>query len=240
MSREVWFVTGSSSGLGAALVKLALSKKDCWVYGFSRTPLATQGNYRHFTIDLSDTGLVSGFEFPELPGNVGRIILVANAATLGDVNYMGRLEPENIIDSYALNVITPHLMANSFLHKYDDGVVELVVIYIGSGAASNPYDGWSLYGAGKAALAMQADILLKEAALQSKKWRIYNLAPGVLQTPMQETLRNIPVDRFSAKQRFVDLYQKNQLYDASLAAAWILDIVDKPEAYPPGSYRFKI
>ena len=66
---------------------------------------------------------------------------------------------------------------------------------LSSGAAHRPLEGWSAYCAAKAGLAMLTEALALETA--GAGIRVFGLAPGVIDTDMQVSIRASGVNRIS-------------------------------------------
>lgn len=217
-----WLVTGASKGLGLAIIEELLGREDVHVHGYSRTRKDDRENYTHHCADLSDPVAVTQLEFPTLPAGCEKVVLVNNAATLGEIKYVGSQEPSAIVQAYQLNVVTPHLLCNQLIATYPDK--EKVVINIGSGAATSPYDGWNIYSTSKAALQMLTLVIEKEAELSGSNLKAYAIAPGVLDTAMQVRIRESDESGFSRRSKFVDLHREGNLREPKLAAEYIVKI----------------
>jgi benzil reductase ((S)-benzoin forming) len=235
----IWFITGTGSGLGEALKNLLTGIPNHFVYGLSRRELPDAANYKHIAIDLSQQQPVLDFEFPEIAEGF-RVVLVNNAAQLGQILPIGGLDDLDIIHTCFLNAIAPLILSNKFLHAYHTQAKETVIINLSSGAATHPYDGWGLYCSTKAALQMQAQVMHAEAITQKHATRIYAFAPGVLQTNMQAEIRGADSEHFSRKQKFIDLYAKGALVEPLMAAKDILKLVEHPQLYKECIYRFPL
>ncbi len=99
MKMSHFFITGSSRGIGRALVERALAQPDAQVYGFARSVTDVQHErYHHTTIDLSDTNhLLTKLDelLPTLEA-AERIVLINNAGTLGEIKYLGDIDNRSI------------------------------------------------------------------------------------------------------------------------------------------------
>ncbi|MBK8487606.1 MAG: SDR family NAD(P)-dependent oxidoreductase [Bacteroidetes bacterium] len=230
---QYWFITGSSKGLGKALSELLLKENNNVVYGISRTNTIEHPNFHFLKTDLSDTQQLILFQFPDLiipeKLNPELIVLINNAATLGDVKYTGDLENAIIINAQTLNTIAPHVLMNEFIKKYhDNNAVLKVIINITSGAASSPYDGWSIYGSGKAAMDMMTQIAAIETELRKQNFKIVAIAPGVMDTEMQNQVRSTEQDHFSRIDKFQNLYAENKLVSPETVAKKLIDLILNP------------
>lgn len=225
--RNYFYITGTSSGLGKAIAEAALTDPAAKVYGYARRCTISHENYFHTTIDLTDLQAVKEIEF-QAHSDAVKIILINNAGTGSEIKYFGELEADKIISGYQVNAIAPHLIMNKFLSAYKAINCEKIIINITSGAASNAYDGWSIYCATKAAIDMMSLVADKEQQIRNTGFKIFAIAPGVLDTPMQDALRKTDAHDFSRINKFKDLKESNQLAEPSLVAEKIIAIVKNP------------
>lgn len=201
-----YFITGSSKGLGKALTELLLNDEENVVYGISRTNDINHQQFKHIQIDLTDLDAVKQFHFPELK-DATAITLINNAGIVGDINYLGNLDCDKIISTYNLNLITPTLLINQFTKTYNNKVSKLV-INISSGAGRSPIDGWNVYCATKAGLDMLSLVFKEEIQNKNLNINILSLAPGIIDTGMQEDIRRADESNFSNIERFI-AYKNN-------------------------------
>jgi len=224
-----YFITGTSRGIGKALVELLLEDKNNYVYGFARNKNIEHKCYRHFNIDLSHPDKVSEFDFPNLE-DASKLVLINNAGTLGQVKHLGILSSLDIIDGYSVNVIAPAVLMNNFIKTYKAQRIDKLVINITSGAAQSPYDGWSIYCSSKAAIDMlsQVGALEQDLITDGSNCKVLAVAPGVVQTQMQQEIRASNVSDFSRKDKFIKLYEDEQLYLPKDVAKALLEIINNP------------
>lgn len=202
-----FFITGTSKGLGKALAELLLENSNNIVYGFARTEAIKHPNYIHTTIDLSNLNQVQAYCFPELK-DAEKITLVNNAGIVGDVAYIGKIDNKKIIASYNLNLIAPAILTNMFVAAYSNLQTEKMILNISSGAGRSPIDGWNVYCSSKAGLDMFSQVLKEETAINQSNITVLSLAPGIIDTNMQEQIRSSNKSEFSNIERFV-AYKSN-------------------------------
>ena len=82
--------------------------------------------------------------------------------------------------------------------------------------------------ASKAALDALSRTAQKEQDLRGSGIRIRSLAPGVLDTAMQEHIRSADAHNFSEAARFAGFHQDGQLVEPAAAAAKILQWLQRP------------
>ena len=236
MTLNYYFITGTSRGIGEALAKELLIDKKNYVLGFSRNQSIEESNYSHKHIDLSNIESITNFDFPNVP-NAESICLVNNAGTLGDIKYFGNLSDENLAHTMVTNFVAPIVLSNKFMRKYKDVANRKTIINLGSGASKTAYDGWGAYCASKAGLEMITKVIAKEQHLVNTGFEIYNIAPGVVDTKMQESIRESNPDDFSHLDKFLELKKENGLYQAKDVAVKLVELMQHPELIEELSYR---
>ena len=161
--KTIFFITGTSSGIGEGLVKALLKNSDYKVYGFSRSSVSFESeHYFHQKIDLSKQENLIYFSFPKLDEKYDKLVLINNAGLLAPINYVGRQDNQQIADLLTVNLIAPSILTNIFLKTFSADNSTRVILNIGSGAANLPYDGWSAYCSSKSGLHMYSKILKEE------------------------------------------------------------------------------
>lgn len=226
-----YFITGTSSGIGKALVEELLQFSENKIVGLSRTNNLTNKQFEHFSIDLSDSKAISNFDFKNIT-KADKIVLINNAGTLGNIAHVGQQESQNIIDAMQVNFTSAAILINNFIKKYQDVDCEKIIINISSGAATSPYDGWANYCSAKAALNIFTEVVDKEQKNKDFPIKVFAIAPGVVDTDMQKTIRNTDIENFSFKDKFVNLKNNNQLYASSDVSKKIIDLINNTNKIP--------
>ncbi len=226
---EYYFITGTSKGIGKALAERILERNDVSVTGIARTNSLSATNFRFVPMDLSDVKAAVDFEFPAC-SDATKIVLVNNAGALGKVKRVGELNSNDIISVLNLNLSSVTALINKFLATFSKKNVPLVILNISSGAGKNAIDGWAAYCASKAGLDMFSKVVAEELAISGKKHiRIFSVAPGVVDTAMQDQIRTSSEADFSRIQQFIEYKSTGQLADPRLIAEKLLSILDRPE-----------
>lgn len=193
-TRHSVLITGTSSGIGHALSHYYLSQG--WiVYGVSRRRSADLETYQHFhhqSIDLRDADGFVGC-FSEILRHGEKIdLVVLNAGVLGNFGDVCETTLENLKETMMVNVWSNKTILDELQRRQ---VAFRQVVAISSGASVNGNRGWSGYSISKAALNM----LVKLLAAENPHVHFSSLAPGLVDTEIQETLCNLPTDeRFPA------------------------------------------
>ena len=136
---DYYYITGTSQGIGKALAEELLQNKNNLVYGISRSQTIKSINYIHCKLDLKDPDKVSKFKFSDLE-NPTSIALINNSAAIGEITHVGKASPEDIIDCYNINIVSPAVLINSFLKKYQSVKCRSIIMNISSGAARRPIE----------------------------------------------------------------------------------------------------
>jgi len=107
---------------------------------------------------------------------------------------------------------------------------EGVLLNISSGAAQSAYAGWSAYCAAKAGVDRLTECVQLEEA--SSGLRAHAVAPGVVDTDMQDRILRAPEEHFPALPRFVELREKDGYNSVSFVAERLLALAFDPAERP--------
>ncbi|TND08664.1 MAG: short-chain alcohol dehydrogenase/reductase [Bacteroidetes bacterium] len=228
---NIYYITGTSRGLGKALAEGLLRDSASHVTGLARNNSIVHERYKHVEIDLADPQQVMDFQFGEHPG-AASITLINNAGAVGPVKYAGKMTDANIARLYQVNLIAPSLLINAFIRSYTDHAATKNIINVSSGAGKNPIDGWSVYCATKAGIDMFSRTVNEELNLSgSKNFRIWSVAPGIVDTAMQEEIRNSDPGNFSRLSQFISYHSSSQLAQPDEVAKKYFRILESPSTF---------
>ncbi len=236
---ENWIITGASRGLGAALARRAL-RADRRVICIARgdnpelqkaaVQIPCYFEYlRHDLADLAATAALADRVMAELPRDASRWVLINNAGMVEPVARNTALDATALASAIGVNLAAPMLLTSRFIAATNDLDADRRVLHISSGAGRNPIAGWGAYCSLKAALDMHARTVKADAADTPNPVRIVALAPGVIDTEMQATIRASAPDAFPQVARFQSLKEQGQLADADATAARILNFLDRED-----------
>lgn len=210
-STLVW-ISGASQGIGAALAA-SVPYPDALVVDISRSG-GTPGA-EHLRADLSDPAswsrVSADFEH-RLDGFRGdRVVFVHNAGTLDPIGPAGGTGIAAYTSNVLLNSAAPQVLGAAFLRAVAGLDCEQHLVMLTSGAARTPYEGWSGYGAGKAAV----DQWVRTAGLEQRRrvtpCRVLAVAPGVVDTAMQQRIRETADEAMPNAPRFRELHATRAL-----------------------------
>jgi benzil reductase ((S)-benzoin forming) len=92
------------------------------------------------------------------------------------------------------------------------------IVNVSSGAASHPIDGWAMYCSSKSA----AKAFFDTVALEHSAVRLLQINPGIVDTDMQQEIRNASHDQFSRLEEFITYKKNNALQTPEEAAKNIM------------------
>lgn len=235
---RVYYVTGSSSGIGKALVQALLQREDVKVIGISRRNDIKHPNFEHIALDLSDVEKVERFHF-ELWPDAEQVVLVNNAGTLGNVGPTGNKDDRVTIKAMNVNLLAPMILTNQFFRSYCPHPAEALVINISSGAGKYPVDGWSSYCSSKAGIDMFSEVTAKEMQQRNRDHhcKIFSIAPGIVDTAMQDHIRNQDEKNFSRVEEFRAYKREGQLASPESVADKLIHVMDQAGEYKETVFR---
>ncbi len=186
--------------------------------------------------DPDDASRVFSEEFTSLGAvAASEVIAISNAAMLEPIGPVEHVSPGAVAKNLDVNVVSAILFARAFVEEFQDHDCPKTFVNISSGAANKGYAGWSLYCAGKAAMENYIRSIALEQSPRPNPIRAISVNPGVMDTSMQEAVRNSSPEQFPARERFIRLRDDDLLASPSLVADRIAEIVaSRPE--PGGVY----
>lgn len=221
--KKVAFITGSSKGIGNAITELLL-RENYIVFGYSRTNTIKHQNFSFTEINLCDLKEIQKIYFPAF--NNAEVILINNAATIGEITPLNRKHEEDIINEYNLNIVSPTILCARFINSFQEN--KKMIINISSGASNSAIASWSTYCATKSALDRLTDVI---AAEKHSNLNIFSVHPGVVDTQMQLEIRKTKPELFPLSSKFHNYYNNNELENTKVVAQKILHIIKNTNQY---------
>jgi len=221
---HLYIVTGSSRGLGAALVQ-QLAQPGNAVVGIARR-LHPALQAEQWTLDLADPLPAAERLQAWLRANTGwqSATLINNAALLSEPGPLAASDLTQLSAALRVGLEAPTLLSRVFLAE-TAGVPTRRILNISSGLGRRAMAGSAAYCAVKAGL----DHLSRALALEEPDVGIVSLAPGVIDTDMQLQLRSADPVLFPERERFVGLHTGGQLDSPDQAAAKVLRALARPD-----------
>jgi benzil reductase ((S)-benzoin forming) len=226
------FITGVSSGFGHGLAKVALEDGHN-VYGISRRNPEDLRQFPNFHFHSADLSRLNRITLPlmEFLQNTSVLdLVILNAGVLGAIRDLRESDVESLRGIMDVNVWANKLILDTLLamHTHIGQVVA-----ISSGASVTGARGWGGYGISKAALNM----LIRLYAAEVPSVHFISLAPGLIQTAMQEYINTVPDPLiFPVVQRLREARGTDAMPDPEKAARLFFEAVEKCRSLESGSY----
>jgi len=221
------FISGGSSGIGAAMARL-VPYADARVINISRRAL--QG-CAHHEADLANPATWRGVAelfARELKGFSGeRVVFVHAAGTLTPIGFAGEVSPEAYERAVLLDSASLQVLGDAFLRAARETRAACHIVMLSSGAAFNVYEGWSAYCAGKAAMDQWVRTVGAEQARRGGRCRLLAVSPGIVETAMQREIRASSSCDFPSRERFVEIHEKGRSREPEEAAREIWSLLDR-------------
>jgi len=234
-----YIITGTSRGIGAAVAE-GLIAPESVIFCISRginTELVTKAEHagcplHYIQQDLGDIGALDALMhgiFSKIDTATARSIsLVNNAGILGSVGPAPTNTSEAIQQILTINTAVPMALSSGFIRKFKSAPCRKVIINISSGAARRPIWGWSAYCSSKAALDMYTQTVALEEKDSPNPVIIYAYAPGVVDTSMQEEIRQTAPHLFKDRDHFIDYHRRGELLKPAAVGENIIALLRNP------------
>ena len=228
---QVYVVTGASKGLGRSICDI-LTTNGYTVIGLARssTELSSLENYLKkmnpksttFACDLSCENQIASTaakmtnDFPVIHG------LIHNAGIIGPVGSMFNVETNLWNETIQVNLLAVQQLTK-LLYTSMIKAQRCRVTTISSGAAVNSLESWSAYCTSKAGLEMWTRSLADEGS--SHGISAVSVAPGIVDTDMQATIRSVSADDFPMVGRFIGFHNNGDLAAPGVVAKSLYELI---------------
>ena len=232
MPREVtppsaYIVTGTTRGIGKALAEEVV-RRGHLLFSISTATESRGHGRRNFCCDLRNPdqidrtveALAQAIPFR----SIERLVLINNAGVLKPIGPLAECSQEQIEQLMRINLVAPSFLMAAIIRISSSFDGKRGIINISSGAAQHPYAGWSLYCASKAALEMVAACAALEQVAAVNPVYIAAVAPGVVETGMQEEIRKTGERDFPMRSKFLEMQKKGRLITPAKVAETLLDL----------------
>lgn len=231
MTKNGWSViTGAGTGLGRALtVALAREGRPVLLVGRRPEPLeearqvAAREASEALEVATADVGRAEGRDAVAKALDGGSVeFLIHNAGVLEPIKPASEVELEEWRYAMAVNVEGPLFLSQLLLPTMVPGAR---ILHVSSGAAHKGMPGWAAYCAGKGALYQLYQVLRDE-------WKAYgvyvgSLRPGVVDTPMQQLIRQQDASDFPAVEQFRTMKEQGELRSPEEVADYTVRLLTK-------------
>ncbi|TPV35968.1 SDR family NAD(P)-dependent oxidoreductase [Paucihalobacter ruber] len=219
--KKIFIITGANRGLGSAFVNVLMEDQNNFVISISRSVNEVQktyaeSNFYFLNIDLSQNSIDKKITILKKLINTEAIYFINNASIIKPISKIEDLDETNIDHTLSVNVKSTILITKYLLQHFNQN--KLSFINISSGAANRPISHWSLYCSSKAFIKMFFNV----AETEYPKHRFFNIDPGVMDTNMQENIRE---SNFPEVSNFKNLKVDGKLKSPKEVAIEILNTV---------------
>jgi NAD(P)-dependent dehydrogenase (short-subunit alcohol dehydrogenase family) len=194
-------VTGASRGLGAGIAR-ELHRLGMQLGLCARGAAALPDGERVITarLDVADAPSVDSFA-ARVAARFGHIDMwINNAGVLEPIRPLRDIEPAEIARHIEVNVVGVFAGSRAYVRHVRATAKPGVLINISSGAGRRAYFGWSAYCAAKAAVDRMTECIALEEG--GAGLRAHAVAPGIIDTDMQATIRSTRPEDFPLVERF--------------------------------------
>ena len=226
-------VTGASRGLGAGLAReLHRRGMRLGLCARGEPALASGDQVVAARVDVTDPAALDRF-VRQVEGQLGRIDLWINNAGL--LEPIGPLRDADAaawarnIDVNVMGVFHGTQAYLAHLQRTRASAGEAgggILVNVSSGAGRKGYFGWSAYCAGKAAVNRMSECVALEE--KDRGLRVHAVAPGIIETTMQEQIRAASSEQFPERDRFVKIHRDGTASSIAWVAARLLELCFDP------------
>ena len=230
--QHLTILTGASRGMGLAMAQQLLQQPGQYLVCISRnTNAALQATAAHTSLeqwphdlahaDAAAQALASWLQ-TQPPGQFASATLINNAALLPRIAPLDQSDSADLAKALRVGLEAPMLLTAAFLHATTCWAGPRKVLNISSGLGRRAMASQAAYCAVKAGIDHFTRCLALEEAAKTNGAKVCSLAPGVIDTDMQVTLRSADVAVFPDQGRFAGLKAQGQLTSPADAAASVL------------------
>jgi benzil reductase ((S)-benzoin forming) len=225
---NLYVVTGTTRGLGRALAERIARDPANELVSISREPDAPIAGGARFEADLADGASLERacdrIEARIRGKRYARAVLFNNAGVVAPVAPLEAADPDALERNLVVNLVAPMRLMRRFLRMTEGAAALRRIVNISSGAGRRPVSGWGAYCAAKAGLDMATRVVALEAQSRGLAIEAVSLAPGIIDTGMQESVRGLSPEAFADVERFRRLKAEGALRPAADVAEDILRV----------------
>lgn len=228
---KYFIITGASKGLGKAITDKLLLENENKIFAIARSSDEThlsQG-VKYFNMNLCDskkaTGLISSILSSIAINPSDEFYLINNAGMINPIKTIENTDVDDLIDNIHLNLISTMLLTGEFIKFLEKSNVKKRVLNISSGAARRPVTGWNVYCSAKAGVDMFTQTVALEQNAKEFPTHLMAIAPGIIDTGMQETIRSADLMNFRDLEQFKNFKSSGKLMDSSYVAKGVLKLL---------------
>jgi benzil reductase ((S)-benzoin forming) len=264
---NLFVVTGASKGLGRALADLLARDEQNEVVEISRgvwsknaRNTAIEADFANLAqVDAAFARLAEGLKTPKVARAAERpaghpvahsalnatdsryafAALINNAGVVSPVARFDAIDSAALAHNLTVNLAAPIAATRAFAVATRGIAARRLVVNISSGAAKRPIRGWTAYCTAKAGLEMATRAMAEDARESDRSLCVCSLAPGVVDTPMQATVRSAALEHFPDRARFEQMKDSGALRHADDVARDIISLLHSDRLQNGGNYDIR-
>lgn len=240
MTQHLFIITGASRGMGLAMAEQLLQAQHTLVClsRHSNDLLTQQAQMQHcaltqLTVDLQD-GVTSAAVLKDAlsryaPPHFSSVTLINNAGVIPLIAPLSDSDPVELARALRVDLEAPLLLCSAFLKATLVWPATKKILNISSGLGRRPMASQAAYCAAKAGMDHFTRCLALDEARKANGAKVCSLAPGVIDTDMQQQLRSASATDFPDQGGFLSLKTSGQLTSPADAATRVLGWLARPD-----------
>lgn len=240
MTHHLYIITGASRGMGLAMARQLLQPGNTvlCISRSSNETLAVQAkqagvNLLQWTQNLAlGAATCARLEqwLREQAGNTfSSAILINNAGVIPRIGPLSEADADDLSNAMRVGLEAPMQLTGAFLRATSNWPGQRRVLNISSGLGRRAMASQAAYCAAKAGMDHFTRCVALEEALKTNGAKLCSLAPGVIDTGMQEQLRAADSHAFPDQSSFLNLKTSGSLASPEEAASRILSFLVRPD-----------
>lgn len=240
MTQHLFIITGASRGLGHAMAQQLLQPGNmllCISRSTSEalTVQAKQlgAHLLQWTQDLARGAATSArleqWLREQTASSFASVTLINNAGVIPRIGPLSEVDADDLSKALRVGLEAPMQLTSAFLRATAHWPAERKVLNISSGLGRRAMASQAGYCAAKAGMDHFTRCVALEETLKTNGAKVCSLAPGVIDTGMQEQLRAAGSNAFPDHQSFLNLKTSSALTSPGDAAKNILEVLARTD-----------
>lgn len=163
------------------------------------------------------------------PADVASATLINNAGVLSRLGPVQDADNPDLARAIRVGLEAPVVLTAAFLRATDAWTAPRRILNVSSGLGRRAMAGSATYCAAKAGLDHYTRAVALDEARKPHGARVCSLAPGVIDTGMQQQLRDSNLERFPDGRNFIALKEGGKLWSPAEAATKLLAWLERPD-----------
>lgn len=239
MSQHLYILTGTSRGMGLALAQQLLQPGHTLICMARHTQpglgasIPAGASLEQWSIDLSQPAPAAqrlhAWLSAQPAGRYASATLINNAGMIPPIAPLRDTPASELQQSLLVGLAAPMVLTSAFLDRTRGWPGQRRVLNISSGLGRNAMASQAAYCTAKAGMDQFTRCVALEEAQVPNGAKLCSLAPGVIDTDMQQQLRGADAAAFPDRERFQKLQSAGLLSSPADAAKAVLAWLDRPD-----------